>query len=633
MKLGSAFSDSVVSEAGRRSRQKDDPPWWVGAGRVLMFATVLCVGFFILAWRLFDLTVINGRQYRQLSDSNRTRSLTRHAPRGLLLDRTGKPLVENVPHYRLIKPCQDGGVSDCISFLSVEEGDRLLHGGGLPAGEYVEVDYLRRYLYGDALAHVVGYIGELSAEELASDFYKTRNYGLGDRVGRMGAEEVYNERLRGRDGRELVEINASGKILRTLGRVEELAGENIYLSLDAGLSRAAAQAFPPGKKGAVIVAKPSTGEILAMYSSPGFSPDLFTLGMSTAEYTALTDNPDLPMFNRAIGGVYPPGSTYKIVTSMAGLEEGVLTGATTVEDTGVIKIGPFSFPNWYFLQYGKTDGIVDVVKAMQRSNDIFFYKAGEWIGITKLAEWSRKVGIGTPLGIELSGEVGGLMPDPAWKKIRFSTAADRAARNDQWYVGDTYHVSIGQGYLLTTPLSVNTWTNVIASDGYLCKPTIGKITNAKAERNNCRSLGLKKETLDLIYRGMERACAPGGTGWPLFNFGVKKVSGNQGISESNEASSGADIQIEPDTVTFSVPVACKTGTAEFGDPARNETHAWFTAFAPLPSEYIPDEVKSMEHYIDGKPEISVTVLIEGGGQGSDDASPVAKKIFEEWFSR
>lgn len=623
VKLGSAFSDSVIAGAGRRSRQKEDVPWWVGAGRALIFATVLCVGFFVLVWRLFDLTVINGRQYRQLSDSNRTRNLVRHAPRGLLLDRTGKPLTENIPQYRLIKPCETGGITNCVSFLSEEDGNRLMHGGTLAAGEYVEVDYLRRYLYGDALSHVVGYIGELSAEELASDFYKTRNYGLGDRVGRMGAEEVYNERLRGRDGRELVEIDSSGRILRTLGRVEELAGEDIYLSLDAGLSRVAAQAFPVGQKGAVIVAKPSTGEILAMFSSPGFSPDAFTLGMSTAAYTALTENPDLPMFNRAIGGAYPPGSTFKIVTSMAGIEEGVITKTTLVEDTGVIKIGPFSFPNWYFLQYGKTEGNVDVIKALQRSNDIFFYKAGEWIGITKLAVWAKKVGIGKPLGIELSGEAGGLMPDPAWKKTRFDSPADKTARNDEWYVGDTYHVSIGQGYLLTTPLAVNTWTNVIASGGLLCKPTIGKITSAKAERNNCRNLNLKKETLTLIFQGMERACATGGTGWPLFNFGVRKPLAD---SESTQEASVSGTLVH-------VPVGCKTGTAEFGDPAKNQTHAWFTAMAPIPEDYISDEIKATENYIDGAPEISVTVLVEGAGEGSSVAAPVAKKIFEEWFSR
>ncbi len=592
-----------------------------------MFATILCIGFFILVWRLFDLTVIHGLEYRKLSDNNRTRALVRHAPRGLLLDRTGKPLVANVPHYRLLKPCENGGAVECVSYLDQAEGDRLVKQGDLPGGEYVEVDYQRRYLFGDALAHVVGYIGELSAEELASDYYKTRNYGLGDRVGRMGAEEVYNERLRGRDGKEYVEIDSSGKVIRTLGRVDELAGEDIMLSLDAGLSKAARDAFPVGEKGTVIVSKPSTGEILAMYSSPGFSPDAFITGMSQAEYDNLVNNPDLPMFNRAIGGVYPPGSTFKILTSMAGIEEGVITKDTIVEDNGTITIGPFSFPNWYFLQYGKTEGPVDVTKALQRSNDIFFYKAGEWIGITKLAEWAKKIGIGKPLGIELSGETGGLMPDPSWKKKRFDTEADKLARNDEWYLGDTYHISIGQGYLLTTPLAVNTWTNIIANRGKLCRPTIGKMERLTTMRDNCYDLGLRKETLDLITLGMEKACATGGTGWPLFNFTVRKAVPGQ-PTDTPVASGSAQ-----NASAIHVPIGCKTGTAEFGDPLKNHTHAWFTAFAPIPSKYIPDDIKQTERYIDGSPEISVTVLVEGAGEGSTVATPIAKKIFEEWFSR
>jgi len=624
VKLGSAFSDNLVSSHKVRSKQKpDELPWWAGAGRALMFATVLCIGFFVLIWRLFDLTLVHGREYRHLSDNNRTRDVVRHAPRGILLDRTGKPLVRNIPQYRLIKPCGAEAIGECISFLTQDEGDRLMRSGGLPAGQFVEVDYVRRYLYGEATAHVVGYTGELSQEELSSDYYKSRNYGLGDRVGRMGAEEVYNERLRGRDGKELVEIDSSGKTLRTLGRQEELAGENISLSLDAALAKVAADAFPPGHKGAIIVTKPSSGEVLAMYSSPGFSPDAFTVGMSQAEYAALIGNPDLPMFNRAIGGVYPPGSTFKIVTSLAGLEEGAFTKSTTVEDNGVITIGPFTFPNWYFLQYGKTEGVVNVVKALQRSNDIFFYKAGEWIGVTKLAEWARKVGIGAPLGIELSGEAGGLMPDPAWKKTRFSTEADKIARNDEWYLGDTYHISIGQGYLLTTPLAVNTWTNIIANGGKLCRPTIRKITSLREEREQCKDLGLKKESISIIMEGMEKACATGGTGWPLFNFTVSKATGTPtGVGESSPSAA----------FKTQVPVACKTGTAEFGDP-KNHTHAWFTAFAPIPEQYIPDDIKATENYIDGNPEISVTVLVEGAGEGSNVAAPIAKKIFEEWFGR
>jgi len=163
------------------------------------------------------------------------------------------------------------------------------------------------------------------------------------------------------------------------------------------------------------------------------------------EYEALLANPDQPLFDRALGGIYPPGSTFKIVTSLAALEEGSVRRDTTVDDIGVLTIGPFSFPNWYFQQYGKTEGMVNIVKALQRSNDIFFYKTGEWLGITKLAAWAHKVGIGKPLGVELGGEASGLMPDPAWKKARFATPEDREAKYDEWYLGDTYHVSIGQG--------------------------------------------------------------------------------------------------------------------------------------------------------------------------------------------
>lgn len=597
VKLGSAFFDSVVSDGRRRSHQKEETPWWAGAGRALMFATILCIGFFILVWRLFDLTVIHGLEYRKRSDNNRTRVLVRHAPRGILLDRTGKPLVENIQYTN-----KEGGVS-----------------------------YTRRYLFGEALSHVVGYIGELSADELASDYYKTRNYGLGDWVGRMGAEEVFNERLRGRDGKEFVEIDSSGTILRSLGRAEELAGENISLSLDAGLSKAVFEAFPVGEKGAVIVSKPDTGELLALFSSPGFSPDAFISGLSQSQYDSMVKNPDLPMFNRAIGGVYPPGSTFKIITSIAGIEEGVITKDTTVEDNGSITIGPFTFPNWYFLQYGKTEGIVDVTKALQRSNDIFFYKAGEWIGITKLASWAKKFGIGKPLGIELSGEVGGLMPDPSWKKKRFSSDEDQIARNGEWYLGDTYHVSIGQGYLLTTPLSVNVWTNSIANGGKVCRPTISKIERQKTVRDHCRDMELRKETIDLIMKGMEKACATGGTGWPLFEFAVHR---SKFIEKQNASDSASLSPMNHEPSTIRIPIGCKTGTAEFGDPSKNHTHAWFTAFAPLPAEALakaglPEDAT----VISGTPEISVTVLVEGAGEGSTVAAPIAKKIFEEWFSR
>jgi len=466
MKFGSAFSENVT--AGRKRERwsvRGGPGWWSGSGRFLLFTILFLSIMFVLFLRLFDVTVVNGHYYRVLADANRTRELIRHAPRGILYDRTGKPLVENV--------AQEQGFG-----------------------------YLRQYLYPESTAHVVGYVNELTSLELSNEFYELRGYRLGDQVGRVGAEDVFEEQLRGRDGKELVEVDALGNILRTIGRDPELSGDAVTLSIDANLSQAVVRAFPKDKKGAVIVTKPATGEILAMYSSPLFSPNAFTLGMSESSYQAIVNSPDLPLLNRAIGGVYPPGSTFKIVTAIAALEENTITQTTVVEDTGVITLGKFTFPNWYYKQYGKTEGMVDIVRAIQRSNDSFFYNVGEGLGITKLWKWAKAVGIGRPLGIELPGEVGGLMPDPAWKNDHFQTPQDLEARSNEWYLGDTYHVAIGQGYLLTTPLQVNAWTNVIANGGKLCRPTIKKypISNIQYPMN-CKNLNIKKETIDLIPKG------------------------------------------------------------------------------------------------------------------------------------
>jgi len=608
MKFGSAFSENI--SRGRSEKplfRSKEPSWWSGFGRFLLFTCVFFLFMFILLWRLFDLTVVRGHQYRKLADGNRTRELVLHAPRGILYDRTGKPLVSNIAEYRLLKPCEgDKQLQECITRISQEEGERLRN-GGLPPGYFLEVDYERMYLYPEATAHVVGYVNELSEEELQKDYFSLRGYKRGDRVGRIGAEEVFEDRLRGRDGKELVEVDATGAILRVLGRDPAMPGEDIALSIDASLSEIVRASYPVGKKGAVIVAKPDTGEILSLFSSPSFSPSKFSLGMTQQEFERLMNDSDKPMFNRAIGGVYPPGSTFKLVTALAGFQEGVIKNDTVVEDVGVITIGPFTFPNWYFKQYGKTDGMVNLVKAIQRSNDIFFYKIGEWLGISKISSWARLVGIGSPLGIELSGEASGLMPDPQWKNSVFQTPQDLEARNNEWYLGDTYHVAIGQGYLLTTPLQVNGWTNVIANGGNVCVPTIKKIEKQRGRTAQCRSLHIGKHTIDQITEGMREACAVGGTGWPLFHFSVQL-----------EASGAARLE---------VPVACKTGTAEYGD-IQNRTHAWFTVFAPL-----LDTTGDETGVIHGEPEVSVTVLVEEAGEGSDKAAPIAKNILEAWFKR
>jgi penicillin-binding protein 2 len=635
MRLGEAFSDSVTEIRGKsRIHQLSSKPfrgWWTGYGRVTMFASFLVFILCILFLRLAHLTIIRGVEYRRLSDGNRIRERLRYAPRGILKDRTGEIISDTVPFYRLNRPCTEQAGIPCVETISDETGAQKQK-EGLPPGEFLIRDYSRQYNLATSFAHLIGYTGEITKEELDDEYYKLRGYTLGERLGRSGAELVFEDRLRGRKGRELVEVDAAGTAIRTLGIEKESAGETIDLSLDAALSRAAEKAFPKDKRGAVIVSMPKTGEVLVLFSSPTFDPNIFVHPIENDIYQKLLDDPAEPILNRAIGGAYPPGSTFKLVTSVAALEEKAVTTGTLIEDVGQITIPPnFVFPNWYFIQYGKTDGMVDIVKAIQRSNDIYFYKAGESLGITKLYTWARKLGIGSFSGIELTGEAEGLMPDPSWKRLQFSTDLDIEMRNNDWYLGDTYHVSIGQGYLLTTPLEVNRWTSVIASAGSLCTPTIEKINSSQVVLHNCREVGISKQTIDTITEGMKRACDTGGTGYPLFKFQIPDKHALDQFPEDIHQNEDATRSAQK-IPKISIPIACKTGTAEYGHP-ENKTHAWFTAFAPVPERFINKADYATEDVVTGDPEIVVTVLVEEGGEGSDVAAPVAKAIFEEWFGR
>ncbi len=623
MKFGKAFSDSVVLHKKQETNIWHDKPdaWYLGRGRILLFTVILFVSFFILVIRMFHLTIVKGNEYRSIAESNRTRELVRHAPRGIIRDRTGKPLVTNVARYRLLYPCptKSEGSKECSKIISKEEGEKISK-TGLQPGEFLEVDYERTYPSGSDMAHLIGYTGEITKMELDEQYFQLRAYRSGDKIGRSGVEAVFEDRLRGRDGKELVEVDATGKLLRTLGIDREQPGTDVTLAVDASLSRVVAGAFPAGRKGAIVVTKPSTGEVLALYSSPSFDPEIFSQTLSTDTYRDVLKNPEMPLFNRAVGGEYPPGSTFKLITAVAGLEDKAITSQTTIVDTGVVTIGTFSFANWYFTQYGKTEGAVDIVKALQRSNDIFFYKVGERLGITKLAAWAKTFGMGRLTGIELDGESPGLMPDPAWKKKHFSTQAEIEARMDAWYTGDTYHAAIGQGYMLATPLQVNTWTNIVADNGILCRPTVEKIQ--VNHKRVCQDLSISPDTVNIVVHGMVGACGEGGTGWPLVGFGIPKSSPAESSSSGQTKDS-----------LRSIPVACKTGTAEFGDPT-GKTHAWFTVFAPVPEEYLGKSgATSKEGELSGDPEITVTVLIEEGGEGSSVAAPIAKTILTSWFGR
>lgn len=571
--------------------------------RINKFFLLLMIAFSLLLGRLFQLMIWEGKRYRTLSEEQRVRERKISAPRGLIKDRNGQVLVRNKPVYKkLINGTTDQPDNEeDFKIISHEEAVEIEAKGGAEAAG-LRIDVARDYVWGGVLAHVIGYTGEATEEEIQSSTLRQssgqrseiQNYELGDRIGRMGVEEEYDESLRGVDGKELIETDAQGVPIRVLGKIDPKAGEDLTLSIDLSLQKKAAEGLVD-QAGVVVVSDPKTGEILALYSSPSFDPNFFVGG--TYEIREILEDQEEPLFNRAIAGLYPPGSVFKIITAAAGLEEGVIDRTTEIEDVGAIQIGPYRFGNWFFDQYGKKEGMVDIVKAIKRSNDIFFYKVGEIVGVEKLAQWGRRFGVGKGLGIDIPGEGEGVMPDPQWREV---------VKNDQWFLGDTYHLSIGQGDLLVTPLQVNFWTGVVTNGGKLCQPVLKKLEATRDElHNQCQAIGLKEETISLIKEGMKGACEPGGTGWPLFNFKIK--SENLKIDGKNFLDAGSGL--------VEIPTGCKTGTAEFGDP-QDKTHAWFTVFAPFKD-----------------PEIVVTVLVEGGGEGSYVAAPIAKEILEEWFGR
>jgi len=436
-------------------------------------------------------------------------------------------------------------------------------------------EVVREYPYGEEVAHVIGYVGEVGEEEVSQGLV------LGSRSGKMGVERSEDERLRGEFGEELVEVDATGKRVDLIGKREAVAGQSVKLNIDAELSKEigrilAVREEEKGEyKGAVVVSRAGTGELLALVSWPSFDNNLFSGLPGEGKYKTveevLGDGERQPMFDRAVGGNYPPGSIYKLVTAVAGVEEGKVDRETTVLDEGEIKIDSYRYGNWYFDQYGKTAGEIGLQRALARSNDIFFYKVGEWVGVEKLGEWSRKLGLGRRTGIGLEAEGTGRVPDPLWKE---------KLTGERWFLGNTYHMAIGQGDLTVTPLQGNLMTAAVVS-GKLCKPGL-----VVGEEGRCEDLSLSEVGREMIVEGMVGACSEGGTAASFFDFPVR--------------------------------VACKTGTAQQGGE-EDDPHAWITAVVPAENS----EGNRDDDYANG---VVITVLLEASGEGSAEAGPVATQI-------
>lgn len=604
-KFGKAFPDQlnkVAFKYGHFHRHMDSGQWQdlfiTGAKndsmetkatsewRRVSFLIILVCFFSLLFFRLFHLQIAQGSINRELADSNRIQVKIIHAPRGVIYDRNGIILAQNEPGFRLI---EGTGKDTHARYISRDESLKMQITKN-PDLKNLEVDSIRNYPLGEKTAHILGYVGEITEEELneqsSKNFQENQNhyvfssssYKLGDKVGRIGVEQYYEKILRGIDGGEIIEVDAQGNKLRTLSETKPIPGQNLVLSIDTSLQEVAFKFLLETTKktksccSALIVQDPSSGQILAMVSIPSFDPTNISDSLNA---------PNSPILNRAIGGIYPPGSTFKIASALAGLSSGKITANSRFEDTGVINIGPFTFANWYFTEYGRREGGgVDIIRAIQRSNDIFFYRLGQSTGEKALADAAKKLGLGKKLGIDIPGEETGLIPDKDWKVKNIG---------EIWYPGDTLHMAIGQGYVLVTPLQISNLISTVASDGKEYPPHFAlKITNdlnqtiKEYKFDPLTTKDFKQSDIELVKKGLSLVPKYGGTAWPFFAFPIK--------------------------------TAGKTGTAEFGDP-KNRTHAWYTAYAP-----------------EDEPKIAVTVLVESAGEGSTVASPIVKELFRWYFS-
>lgn len=624
----------------------------VSLTRLVFFSVTLLGVFVLLVFRLMDVQLVEGQTYLKRAESNRFFTIPVPADRGIFLDRYGDPLVWNTAKYFKIQ--QPDALFESRVAIPRDEALSLL---ASTASATVITDTERHYRYPFSTSQVLGYVGGVTAEDLQKD----ATLHIDEQVGKAGLEKVEESQLRGQDGQQVFEINALGQKQRLVEQTTPQTGQDVATTLDPYLSEVALQALD-NHKGAVVITDAQTGDVLTLISSPSFDPNILSQTFAETEkedarkkeVQALFTDPNNLFFDRAIAGAYPPGSVFKTVTALAGLEAGKVDTTTEVVDDGSLKLGAYEFGNWYYSEYGRVEGAINIIQAITRSNDIFFYKVAEWAGPEAIAATARSFGMGQKTGLELLGESPGLVPDPTWKL---------QARNERWYLGDTYHYGIGQGDLLTTPVQIAQLTQALGNHGTLC--AVHVTTNAdpnqqdstQPAQKNCRDVGVKTENLDTVLQGMVGACSPRGTGFPFFPYNQKKAQPTLQVEQ----------QIDQGMV------ACKTGTAEFGladGRGYKKTHGWFTMVVGLPDlsalattsgqlsvspHPVPAATSSASlttaPVISADPQtlwkewhqriqahsfprrLTITVLVESDDQnlfreGSRDAAPVAKKILD-----
>lgn len=537
---------------------------------------VLIVSFLILIAKLIETQIIKGDYFRNLAEENRIREVTIPAPRGKILAKGGEILAGNVEVKKRIVFSGKTGFS-LSQDLTNADSDQIV------------TDYKRYYPLSDKFSHALGYLSKVGDSEVGKINPNCPGKGpvsSDTLVGKTGLEEEYECTLSGTPGKEIIEVDASGREVRILGRKDPVPGKDLQTTIDYGLQiEVASDMEQNGQKGAVVVSD-TKGQILAFFSYPSFDPNIFitsatAIGTSSSEIavkkensdviSSLINNQDLPFFDRVIGGTFHPGSVFKPLVSIAALQEGSIDKNFVYNDTGIITVNNYSYRNWYFTEYGRTEGPINLVRAIARSTDTFFYTIGQMVGPDAISKWANYFGLNAQTGIDIPGEVKGLIPTPDWKKSTIK---------ESWYLGDTYNMSIGQGYVALTPMEINTYISSIAANGNLCQPKFNNESSSK-----CKRINVNQNNINLVKEGMEDACTTGGTAYTFFDF----AGSHNGIN-----------------------VSCKTGTAEVATDGT--PHAWFSFFAPS-----------------SNPQIVATILIEHGGQGSSVAGPIARKIADYYF--
>jgi penicillin-binding protein 2 len=571
-------------------------------------AAVVFSAFLVVIGQLWYLQVLEGGRFLDASDKNRIRIRPVAAPRGILFDRHGVPLVDNRPAFTLSLIPREldrdperrqvalGRVAALlgIPYQELEEAvARVSADSLLPVrvrrgltlddvakieewklelpGVIVEVEPQRTYPSSRFAAHLLGYVREANEEQL-----KGGRYRRGDMVGQTGLERLLDEHLRGRDGGESIEVDAMGRAVRLVQQTEPHPGAQVITTVDRRVQEAAEQALE-GRAGAIVVMDPRNGDVLAMASAPAFPIDRFTGTIDRDAWLAVVRDPEHPMLNRALQTQYAPGSVFKIVVTAAGLQEGTLTPMDRVHCGGEFHLGAWTFKDWKEGGHGT----VDLHRAMVHSCNIFFYQAGLKVGGAAIAKYASAFGLGRTTGVDLQSEKPGFLPRPKIRRGR-----------EIWQAGDTVNMSIGQGALLVTPIQIARFMAAVANGGVLWKPRLVQRVE-RADRGTVYSdPGQVMGHVDLspiVWAFLKQSL------WSVVNDG----------------GTGAAARIP------GLDVAGKTGTAQTianSKASRGEDHAWFAAFAPAK-----------------EPEVVVVVLVERGGKGGQVAAPIAKKILNAIF--